>query len=330
MSDLAIDVLPAIGEDPSTESEAGDDEGGGAFVSYSIGLFLEAVSAAVATEGILSVYAERAERPSGIEARISQAFDVDLRVSLDEARKLRFANHIALVRLLKSWTKKSGESRRVLMDHVLDATLDPLTWRVALEDVGPRPHVSIALFVPGSFAHGAETKPLHDVDIAVVYRGAPRAAEEIDDLATAMAPEIALPTPPVVLQARRNAEARTALLSEFGALTAAQVAELAGSDAKNTSALAGRWRREGRLVAVEHHGTVYYPGFQFDSDGRPKPTVGQVLHHLSDPSMTPWQQALWFTTANGWLGGRRPVDLLDDEGDAVVAAAGEALREPVG
>jgi hypothetical protein len=164
----------------------------------------------------------------------------------------------------------------------------------------------------------------------VVYRGSARAAEEVGELVEAMTPDTEIPTPPVVLQARRNAEARTSLLKEFGALTAAQVAELAGSEAKNTSALAGRWRREGRLIAVEHHGTMYYPGFQFDSSGKPKAVVADVLRYLGPPAVTPWQQALWFTSANGWLDGRRPVDLLDDQGDAVVAAAREALREPVG
>jgi hypothetical protein len=149
-------------------------------------------------------------------------------------------------------------------------------------------------------------------------------------LADAMTPDVAIPTPTVVLQARRNAQARAAMLEEFGALTAAEVADLAGSEAKNSSALAGRWRREGRVLAVEHLGTLYYPGFQFDSSGKPRPDIARVLRYLGSPDVTSWQQVLWFTSANGWLGGRRPVDLLDDDGDAVVAAAKEALREPVG
>ena len=145
-----------------------------------------------------------------------------------------------------------------------------------------------------------------------------------------MTPPIPVPTAPVVLQARRNAEARTQLMNEFGALTSAQVAELAGSEAKNTSALAGRWRREGRLIAVDHQGTTYYPGFQLDPEGRPRPVVADVLNHLSRLHTTPWQQALWFMAANGWLDGRRPVDLLDDQPGAVVSAAEAAVREPVG
>jgi hypothetical protein len=42
-----------------------------------------------------------------------------------------------------------------------------------------------------------------------------------------------------------------------------------------------------------------------------------------------WQAALWFVAANGWLGGRRPVDLLDAEQDAVVDAAAREAAERV-
>ena len=68
------------------------------------------------------------------------------------------------------------------------------------------------------------------------------AAELIEAL---MPVPLAVPTPAAVLQARRNAEARTALLREFGALRSAEVAELAGSRAGNRAALANRWRSEG-------------------------------------------------------------------------------------
>lgn len=314
------------------EDAADDSEGAGALSSLYIEVFLKTISAAVAAEGATSAVAELGEGrvdAKSLKVRLSQALDIDLAASLGETKN-KPKGYAPLVRLLKSWTKKSGVSRRLLIDHVLDVTLDPLTWRTALEDVGPRPSVSVLLVVPGGYAATASVEPLQDIDVAVVYRGAARAAEEVEELAAAMTPEVSVPTPPVVLQARRNAEARASLLEEFGALTAAQVADLAGSEAKNTSALAGRWRREGRLMTVEHHGTLYYPGFQFDSSGKPKPVVAEVLRYLGSPDVTSWQQALWFTSANGWLGGRRPVDLLDNEGDAVVAAAREALREPVG
>ncbi len=329
-SDVLLDVHAFAGERASVGDETTNDrDDAGTPSSFYIEVFLKAVSTAVAAEGAPSVIGERWPDAKDLAARIGQAFDVDLAASLGEAKETP-TGYAPLVRLLKSWTKKSGDARRVLIEHMLDAALDPLTWRTALEDVGPRPSVSVVLLIPGSYANTTSLEPLRDIDVAVVYRGSARAAEEVEELAAAMTPDAAIPTPPVVLQARRNAEARTSLLKEFGALTAAQVAELAGSEAKNTSALAGRWRREGRLIAVEHHGTVYYPGFQFDSSGKPKAAVADVLRYFGPPAVTPWQQALWFTSANGWLDGRRPVDLLDDQGDAVVAAAREALREPVG
>jgi hypothetical protein len=212
----------------------------------------------------------------------------------------------------------------------MGATIDTLIWRTVKEDIGPRPDVSVLLFVPGSYAKDMVVEPLRDVDVSVVVRGFPRAAEEVDELASAMTPDVSVPAPPIVLQARRNAQARAAMFDEFGGLTAAEVADLAGSEAKNTSALAGRWRRDGRLVAVDHQGTLYYPGFQFDSDGKPKPVIAEVLRYLGSQEVSAWQQALWFTTANGWLDGRRPVDVLETETRAVVDAAREALREPVG
>ncbi len=272
-------------------------------------LFMERVSAALTSEA-----ASGALGGSG-----SESFERRLGVALD-----------ADLDTLGTRLKKTARSREALLTSMLDAALDPATSRAVAEDVGQRPTVSVLLCLPVSLAEATRAQHVHDVDVTVVFRGLPRAGEDIDVLADAMTPPIPVPTAPVVLQARRNAEARTQLLNEFGALTSAQVAELAGSEAKNTSALAGRWRREGRLIAVDHQGTIYYPGFQLDAEGRPRAVVAEVLNHLDQLDTTPWQQALWFMAANGWLDGRRPVDLVDDQPGAVVSAAEAAVREPVG
>jgi hypothetical protein len=153
----------------------------------------------------------------------------------------------------------------------------------------------------------------------------------LEELIDALAPEHPeLPTPAAVLQARRNAEARSALFAEFGALRSAEVAELAGSRAANRAALANRWRGEHRVVAVRVGDELLYPGFQFTSEGTPHPTVSSALGELrSNEPLSDWQAALWFVAANGWLGGRRPVDLLDAEPDAVVDAAAREAAERV-
>jgi len=139
-------------------------------------------------------------------------------------------------------------------------------------------------------------------------------------LIQAMLPEDPLPTPPSVLQARHNAVAREALIAEFGLLSSADVAARAGSQAKNKASLANRWKQEGKIFSVPHQGSVYYPAFQLDEEGKPHPAVAGILKALSK-KLSDWGMALWFAGAYGWLGGRRPVDLLATEPGLVIEAA---------
>lgn len=150
--------------------------------------------------------------------------------------------------------------------------------------------------------------------------GLARQRRDTERLIEAMLPESPVPTPPTVLQARRNAAAREALISEFGLLSSSDVASQAGSRAKNKASLANRWKQEGRILSVPHQGSTYYPAFQFDAEGKPRQSVAGVLKALGT-KLSDWGLALWFTGRYGWLGDRRPVDLLATEPDRVVAAA---------
>jgi hypothetical protein len=154
----------------------------------------------------------------------------------------------------------------------------------------------------------------------------------VDGLVEALMPErVSVPTPAVVLQARRNAEARVALLAEFGALRSQEVADLAESRATNRAALANRWRAENRVVAVPVGDELLYPGFQFNAEGQPKPAIKPTIDLLrSDPHATDWQIALWFVAPTSWLGRRRPVDLLDDDPDAVIDTSRREVSDLAG
>ncbi|MEA2602976.1 MAG: hypothetical protein QOF89_3968 [Acidobacteriota bacterium] len=110
-------------------------------------------------------------------------------------------------------------------------------------------------------------------------------------------------------QAARNAAAREKLLTEFGVLSGVQAAKTVG-----------QWKREGLIFTVYHQGRSVYPAFQFDNEGRPRPVVAEVLATLGQQGRG-WQLALWFMSANGWLGGRRPVDVLDTDPAAISEAA---------
>lgn len=145
-------------------------------------------------------------------------------------------------------------------------------------------------------------------------------------LIEAMMPD-EVPTPAMVLQARLNAAARARLIEEFGLLTGGQIAEINESAAENRAALASRWKGERKIFSVQHRGSVYYPAFQFDRQGRPRAVVARILAALGEDEG--WETALWFISANGYLdGASRPVDLLDEDPAAVVAAAEKAGDVP--
>jgi hypothetical protein len=57
-------------------------------------------------------------------------------------------------------------------------------------------------------------------------------------------------------------------------------------------------------------------------------SVRQGAHRRIWPdALDGWETALWFTTASGWLGDQRPVDLLTREREQVVEAARDAFEE---
>lgn len=153
-----------------------------------------------------------------------------------------------------------------------------------------------------------------------------RLHEQATNLIEEMVPDLDLPSDATAVLARRNAKRRTELLQEFGALSGEQLAE-ERSRAANRHALAARWRKEGRIFGVPYRGHTLYPAFQFDEHGNLRPAIAEVLAALPRERMGDWEIALWWTAANGRLGGARPVDLLDRESEPIVAAA-RGLAEP--
>jgi len=127
-----------------------------------------------------------------------------------------------------------------------------------------------------------------------------------------------------VLQLHHQAEARADFLRRFETLTSSEIAALSRSTARNTSALANRWKAEGRIFAVTVGRTDRFPAFQFGDDGKPLPAVGEVIGTFAGES--DWVLALWFAAPSGWLGGATPASVLAENPAAVVAAARHALE----
>jgi hypothetical protein len=122
-------------------------------------------------------------------------------------------------------------------------------------------------------------------------------------------------------------EARGVLAADNLELTSAEIANRAGSSARNLYATAARWKKAGDIFSVHHRGTEYFPAFQL-RDGRPHPAIKKALVALPE-NLSPWQRAFWFVSTNGWLNDKAPMDVLDDI-DAVAAAAARERQEVIG
>jgi len=162
----------------------------------------------------------------------------------------------------------------------------------------------------------------HDEGRVQAVSGALGLAEhaELESVVSLLAPELAIPSSPVLEQSRRNLRLREEMLRTYGALSAREVADLAGSEALNRSQFAHSLLRSGRIFAVTHKRQQLFPGFQFDAEG-PLPVVGQVLPFLRARFRKDWEVALWFDVENYWLDGIRPLELLESDPTRVVSAA---------
>ena len=104
---------------------------------------------------------------------------------------------------------------------------------------------------------------------------------------------------------------RKAFMREVPTWTADQIAEQAGYGAKNKSAAAHRWTKDGRIFSVLYGGKQHYPQFQF-RHGRPRAVVSRILQALGD-ECSGWDRAFFFATANSYLADARPMDRLNDK-----------------
>lgn len=203
-----------------------------------------------------------------------------------------------------------------------DAVAVQESWTVEFF-LGKRIVAQYTVFDPASVVRLVERNGVFQVEVSSSRHG----VVDMERLIESMLPS-SVPGSVAVLQARRNAEAREGLLREFGALTSAEVSDLAGSRASNKAALANRWKQEGRIFPVTHHGQTLFPAFQFDGEGQPRPVIAEVLSTLGKQSRD-WELALWFLSARGSLGGKRPADLLESDPGSVAEAARREIDELV-
>jgi hypothetical protein len=154
-----------------------------------------------------------------------------------------------------------------------------------------------------------------------------RQREALDKIVDAMVPTVPLPAH-VMVEARMTAHARSDVLANGDWLTAAQVAELAGFSTSNLSAQPNKWKKEGQIFAIRHRGLDYFPAYGLDADAgyRPLKSLAPVLA-VFGAAKDGWGLAYWFASANSFLGGQRPQDVLPKAPDRVLAAAADEMAD---
>lgn len=85
-----------------------------------------------------------------------------------------------------------------------------------------------------------------------------------------------------------------------------------------------QWEADHRIFSIDHDGCRSFPVYAFPSQGGASPIPGlrDVLSVLC-PMKDGWGVSFWFISPNGWLGGKRPRDLLSTEPNRVISAAHE-------
>lgn len=146
-------------------------------------------------------------------------------------------------------------------------------------------------------------------------------------LVNAVVPK-APPEPTLLREAAMLARSRRAVLEGADWLTAAKLAELAGLSATNPSTQPNKWKRQRQIFAIHHNGVDYFPGYGLDpkADWRPRKALKSVLE-VFGAGKDGWGLAYWFLSANSFLGGRRPQDVLATQPEQVIAAANDEMED---
>jgi len=187
----------------------------------------------------------------------------------------------------------------------------------------------VALPVVGMDADHAAllARTLGDIASFISHRLIEQDEQAFKSLVNALLPKAPL-SPSLIKEAEMQARARRAVLEGTEWLTAAHVAQLAELSPSNPSAQPNKWKRSKQIFAIHHNGVDYYPHFALDpaTGYRPRKSLKPILDVFAD-TKDGWGLAFWFLALNGFLGGRRPLDLLATKPELVLAAAVDEVGE---
>jgi hypothetical protein len=117
-------------------------------------------------------------------------------------------------------------------------------------------------------------------------------------------------------------QARRAVLESGYWVTSAEAAALMERNHIEAHARLYKWKEQKRLFSIHCDGLDLFPRFGLSLENKCRPySVLTRLLKLFDGRRDDWGLAFWFTSANSFLAGKRPQDLLASHPDWVIAAA---------
>lgn len=152
-----------------------------------------------------------------------------------------------------------------------------------------------------------------------------REQEKLERIVDAFVPEVSAPEH-LMVEARMAGEARAAVIESADWLTAAQLSEVAGFGGQNPSAQPNKWKKEKRIFAIRQGGGDLFPGYALNPETGYRPVAGLApILKLLASEMDEWEIAIWFASANSFLGGKMPKDVLLSQPERVLAAAEDEM-----
>lgn len=118
----------------------------------------------------------------------------------------------------------------------------------------------------------------------------------------------------------RKQDLRQYLLEDAHWLTSAELSDRAGFKNRNRSAGPNGWKQRGKIFAINVEGHDRYPAYALDEAYQPLKILKDILTVFGDGTSA-WSVASWMGTANSWLDGKKPKDVMKKEPVAVLHAA---------
>lgn len=143
----------------------------------------------------------------------------------------------------------------------------------------------------------------------------------VADIVRAVTPTPAIPANMLRLM-KMQARGRRMVIESSEWLKASELATRTEKGQANPSAQPNKWKRDKKIFAIDIDGVDYFPDYGLDEKNgfRPVPGLEPIIRLLSN-KRDGWGIAYWFVSPNGYLRGKRPLDLIKTAPEKVFEAA---------